>query len=295
MHDQWLHDDIVSTGIAPSSGATSTLLNVGKIQNKGIELLLTGVPIKTSNFTWNVSYNMGYNQNRVITLAPGQATGASSLLGKDSSTRFGRSYSYTEDGTKIYNSVSRYAQLGPVQPLGIGVPPLTMGFENTFSYKSFSFNVLIDGKFGNHFFSQNKQYMWRFGLLKETLPGRDEGLTYSGVDQNGDEFTQTWPANFMSTYYNNDGRYAENFMIDGSFVKLRAMVLNYNIPVNKLGSVQLNGASISVVARNLAILYRNSDHFDPEQGFDPNSNNQNFAGVMLPRTREIGFNLRVNF
>ncbi|MEX2564993.1 MAG: SusC/RagA family TonB-linked outer membrane protein [Cyclobacteriaceae bacterium] len=288
-------DDIVSTGIAPSSGATSTLLNVGKIQNKGIELLLTGVPIRTSNFTWNVSYNMGYNQNRVITLAAGQATGASSLLGKDSSTRFGRSYSYTEDGTKIYNSVSRYAQLGPVQPLGIGVPPYTMGFENTFSYKNFSFNVLIDGKFGNQFFSQNKQYMWRFGLLKETLPGRDEGLTYSGVDQNGAEFTQTWPANFMSTYYNNDGRYAENFMIDGSFVKLRAMVINYNIPVSKLGFVKLNGASISVVARNLAILYRNSDHFDPEQGFDPNSNNQNFAGVMLPRTREVGFNLKVNF
>src|SRR5690606_10695034 len=162
-------DDIVSTGIAASSGATSTLLNVGKISNKGIELLLTGVPIRTSNFTWSTSFNMAYNKNRVITLAPGQATGASSLLGKDASTRFGRSYAYTEDGTRIYNSISRYAQLGPVQAMGIGVPPYTMGFENTFSYGDFSLNVLLDGKFGNHFFSQNEQYMWRFGLLKETL------------------------------------------------------------------------------------------------------------------------------
>jgi TonB-linked SusC/RagA family outer membrane protein len=288
-------DDIVSTGIAPSSGATSTLLNVGKISNKGIELLLTGVPIQTGNFTWNTSLNMAYNKNRVITLAPGQATGASSLLGKDSSTRFGRGYAYTEDGTKIYNSISRYAQLGPVEPIGIGVPPYTMGFENTFSYKAFSFNVLIDGKFGNHFFSQNKQYMWRFGLLKETLPGRDVGLTYSGVDENGDEFTQTWPASFMSTYYNNDGQYATNFMIDGSFVKLRSLILNYNIPVSKLGFVNLTSAQISLVARNLAILYRNSDHFDPEQGFSPNDNKQDFAGVMLPRTRDIGFNLKVRF
>jgi TonB-linked SusC/RagA family outer membrane protein len=288
-------DDIVSTGIAPSSGATSTLLNVGKISNKGVELLLTGVPIRTMDFSWNTSFNMAYNKNRVITLAPGQATGASSLLGKDSSTRFGRGYSYTEDGTKIYNSISRYAQQGPVQPLGIGVPPYTMGFENTFSYKNFSFNVLIDAKFGNHFFSQNKQYMWRFGLLKETLPGRDVGLTYSGVDENGDEFTQTWPASFMSTYYNNDGQYATNFMIDGSFVKLRSMILNYNIPVNRLNFVQLTSAQISLVARNLAILYRNSDHFDPEQGFSPNNNKQDFAGVMLPRTRDIGFNLKVKF
>jgi hypothetical protein len=137
--------------------------------------------------------------------------------------------------------------------------------------------------------------MWRFGLLKETLPGRDVGLTYSGVDENGDEFTQTWPASFMSTYYNNDGQYASNFMIDGSFVKLRSLIFNYNVPVAKLGFVKLTSAQISLVARNLAILYRNSDHFDPEQGFSPNDNKQDFAGVMLPRTRDIGFNLKVKF
>lgn len=288
-------DDIVSTGIAASSGATSTLLNVGEISNKGIELLLTATPVMTSMFSWNTSFNMGYNKNRVLTLAPGQATGASSLLGKDSSTRFGRSYAYDENGVKIYNSISRYAQLGPVEPLGVGVPPYTMGFENSFSYGNFSLNVLLDGKFGNHFFSQAKQYMWRFGLLKETLPGRDVGLTYSGVDENGDEFTQTWPASFMSTYYNNDGQYSTNFMIDGSFVKLRSLVLNYNVPVSKLGFVRLNSAQISLVARNLAILYRNSGHFDPEQGITANDNSQNFAGVMLPRTREMGFNLKVSF
>jgi hypothetical protein len=99
----------------------------------------------------------------------------------------------------------------------------------------------------------------------------------------------------MSTYYNNDGQYAENFMIDGSFVKLRNLILNYNLPLGKIQALGLNKAQISLVARNLAILYRNSDHFDPEQGFDPNSNNQNFAGVMLPRTREIGLNLKISF
>lgn len=288
-------DDIVSTSIAPSSGATSTLLNVGEISNKGIELLLTGNPIRTSVFSWNVSYNLAYNKNRVLTLAPGQATGNSSLLGKDSSTRFGRSYEYNEDGIRVYNSLSGYAMLGPTMPLGIGVPPYTMGFENTFTYKNFSLNALIDAKFGNQFFSQAKQYMWRFGFLKETLPGRDNGLTVEGVDENGDAFSKTWPSSFMSTYYNNDGQYATNFMIDGSFVKLRSVVLNYNIPVDKLKFVNLTTAQISLVARNLAILYRNSDHFDPEQASDPNSNSQNFSGVMLPRTREIGFNLRIGF
>jgi len=288
-------DDIVSTGIAPSSGATSTLLNVGKIRNKGIELLLDFTVLKQANFTWNTSFNMAYNQNRVLTLAPGQATGASSLLGKDSSTRFGRSYSYSSDGKMIYNSVSRYAMLGPIQALGIGVPPLTMGFENQFKYKNFNASMLIDAKFGNQFFSQAKQYMWRFGLLKETLPGRADGLTVTGVDEKGAEFTHNWPASFMATYYNNDGQYASNFMVDGSFIKLRSVILGYTFPVIRLERIKLTGLNISVVSRNLAFLHRNSDHFDPEQGMSANDNSQNSAGVMLPKTREIGLNLKLSF
>lgn len=288
-------DDIVSVGIAPSSGATSTLLNVGKIRNRGVELLLTFNPVKMPDFSWNSSFNLAYNQNRVMTLAEGQATGASSLLGKDSSTRFGRSYSYSEDGKVVYNSVSKYAMLGPTIPLGIGVPPLTMGFENNFNYKNFTASVLIDAKFGNHFFSQSKQYMWRFGLLKETLPGRADGLTVTGVDEKGAEFSHNWPAAFMATYYNNDGQYSSNFMIDGSFAKLRSVVIGYNFPSARIEKLKLTGLNVSLVARNLAFLYRNSEHFDPEQGMNANDNTQNSAGVMLPKTREIGINLRVSF
>ena len=288
-------DDIVSTGIAPSSGATSTLLNVGKIRNRGIEVLLTFTPIKASDYSWSSSFNMAYNQNRVLTLAPGQATGASSLLGKDSSTRFGRTYDYAPDGRLIYNSVSKYAQLGPTVPLGIGVPPLTMGFENSFTYKNFNASVLIDAKFGNQFFSQAKQYMWRFGLLKETLPGRDGGLTVTGVDEKGAEFSHNWPAEFMATYYNNDGQYSSLFMIDGSFAKLRSIIIGYNFPTITLDRLKLTGLNLSLVARNLGFLYRNSEHFDPEQGISANDNTQNFAGVMLPKTREIGINLRLAF
>lgn len=288
-------DDIVSTGIAPSSGATSTLLNVGKIRNKGIELLLTFNPIKTSDFSWNTSFNMAYNQNRVLTLAPGQPTGPSSLLGKDSSTRFGRSYQYAPDGRLVYNSISKYAMLGPTQPLGIGVPPYTMGFENSFTYKNFNFSALIDAKFGNEFFSVNKQYMWRFGLLKETLPGRESGLTVTGVDEKGAEFSHTWPATHMATYYNNDGQYQSNFMIDGSFAKLRSVIVGYNFPAVRLQNAKLTGLNLSLVARNLLFLYRNSDHFDPEQGINANNNAQNAAGVMMPKTREIGLNLRLSF
>ncbi|MEX1211626.1 MAG: SusC/RagA family TonB-linked outer membrane protein [Balneolaceae bacterium] len=296
FYDRLNQDDMVTTSLAPSSGASSTVLNVGEIQNRGVEMLIFAEPVRTQNFSWNVSYNLGYNQNKVLTLAPGQATGATSLLGRDLSTTFRRGFATTADGTPIYNSSSNYELRGPEEAIGPGVPPTTMGLENTFQYKNFSLNVLFDGKFGNHYFSRHHQYMFRFGFDKGTLPGRENGLTVEGVDENGNAFTHTWPASFMATYYNNMGTQNQKlFVQDGSFIKLRSLVASYNIPVQQLGFLGVQSAQVSLVGRNLLILYRKTDHFDPEQSFDPNSNTQNFAGTQLPRTREIGMNLRVNF
>lgn len=295
FYDRLNQDDMVTTSLAPSSGASSTVLNVGEIRNRGVELLIFAEPVRTQNFSWNVSYNLGYNQNRVLSLAPGQATGATSLLNRPISTTFQRGFATTEDGTRIYNSRSNYELLGPFQALGPGVPPTTMGLDNTFQYKNFSLNVLFDGKFGNHYFSRHERYMFRFGFDKRTLPGRENGLTVEGVDENGDPFTHTWPASFMATYYNNMGNFRQLFVQDGSFVKLRSLVASYNIPTQQLGFLGVQSAQISLVGRNLLILYKKTKHFDPEQSFDPNSNTQNFAGTQLPRTREIGMNLRVNF
>lgn len=288
-------DDIISTDIAPSSGSGSTLINAGEISNKGIELLITGTPVRTPNFNWSISYNMAYNRNRVERLAPGETTGGTSRLGLNLSTFFRHTFLTTEDGTPIYDSNSKY-ELRTDIPVraGVGVPPYIMGLSNHLTYKDWSLDVLIDGKFGHHFFSQAHQYMFRFGLDKRTLPGRETGLDVAGVDENGNPFSHHWPAEFMDTYYNNMGTHNQMlFVQDASFVKLRSIALRYNVPVGILPMVQ--GAEVALVARNVANLFKKTEHFDPEQGFEPNSNTQGDAGVMLPRTRDIGINLRLNF
>ena len=64
-------NDILQPAISPTSGFLAGNQNVGKITNKGVELLLSGTPIKTNNFSWNVSYNFAYNQSKIVELAPG--------------------------------------------------------------------------------------------------------------------------------------------------------------------------------------------------------------------------------
>src|SRR5690606_27970314 len=85
-------DDILSTSIAASSGYTSALLNVGELSNRGIELLLTGEPVRSDNFNWDVSYNMAYNKSEILKLAPALSTGGGSGVGSPYNTLRGRTY-----------------------------------------------------------------------------------------------------------------------------------------------------------------------------------------------------------
>lgn len=304
-------NDILRPNISATSGFTSGFINAGKITNKGVEVLLTGTPISKDNFSWNVSYNFAYNLSEIVELAPGldfvevgtsisSAVRIINAVGLPYGTVRGWKLQKDAQGRQVYNSASGYEQRVEGD-LGVANPPYTMGLSNQFRYKNFSLGVLLDAKFGAVAFNNLWTYAMRFGLTKNTLPGRDNpnGLTVEGVDENGNPFTKTWPQDQLDTYYNNLGvMYSELQTFNTDFVKLRELVFNYNIPVSKLGIGAIQSASIGVVARNLAILYR--DKAVREAGLDPEmqqtvGNATGTAGTGEPRTRNIGFNLSVRF
>lgn len=289
-------DDILSTSIAGSSGYTSALLNVGELSNKGVEILLTGTPIKSNKFTWDVSYNAAYNKSEILKLAPGLSTVGGAGVGRPYNTIRGRTYLTNASGVRVYNKLSGYEVQSPEIEYGQGVPPYTMGLTNNFRYKNFSLNILLDAKFGNIVQSGLSRYMYRFGLSKNTLPGRENGLTVSGVDQTGAPFTKTWPVDQLDTYYNNQASISPltTSVFDGDFIKLRSAVLSYRLPVNKLQSLKIQSADISLVARNPFILYKHITDFDPESAYTI-GNTQGQSSNTIPRTRDIGVNLIVRF
>jgi hypothetical protein len=92
--------------------------------------------------------------------------------------------------------------------------------------------------------------------------------------------------------------YHELSTFNTDFVKLRSFILNYNLPVNRLRFVRLQGATIGLVARNLAILYR--DKAVRDAGLDPEmqqtvANATGVSGTGEPRTRTVGINLNLKF
>ncbi len=307
LYNRKTTDDIVQSNIALSSGYTAALLNVGELSNKGIELLVTGVPVKRSDFGWDVSYNVAYNKSEVVKLADGidnltvgDGVGGGTIRNVVGGT-YGEVWGYRkltdENGEVVFNTASGYAIRGPLERIGNGIPPLTMGITNNFRYKNFSLNILVDGKFGSVVYSNLYQYAYRFGLPKETLPGRETGLTVTGVSAAGDSFSKTWTKADIDTYYDNDKNYTAIFTFNNDFIKLRQVVLSYNIPVQNIRALKwAQAASVSLVGRNLLLLYKDkrNNYFDPESSYT-NGNAQGLEAFGVPRTRSLGANLMIKF
>ena len=303
-------NNILRPDISNASGYLAGDQNVGTLRNHGIEILLTGTPIVRQNFRWNVSYNMAWNRNDIISLAPGLTTltigsGISggvtivSQVGLPYGTMQGLVFLKDAKGVQVYNKTSGY-EASVRANLGVANPPYLMGLTNDFHYKKFSLNILLDAKFGAVGYSNLWQYASRFGLTKETLPGREGGLQLTGVDQDGNPFSKLWPVEQLDTYYNNRGNnYSGSVNVfKTDFVKLRSLILSYDLPVQKIKFVPLQSASISLVARNLAIIYR--DKRVKDAGLDPEfeqtvSNITGTSGTGEPRTRNIGLNLNIIF
>ncbi|MEO6228482.1 MAG: SusC/RagA family TonB-linked outer membrane protein [Ferruginibacter sp.] len=307
VYDRKSTNDIVSVPISTTSGYSNAILNSGELSNKGIEALLTFTPVRKKDFTWNVTYNVAYNKSEVIKLADGISTfslgnsaNGNAYIKNNVGHTFGAIYGYKilrdASGTPIYDVNSNLPlQTDINQELGKGVPPLTMGLSNDFKYKHFTLSTLIDGKFGNKVFSVMEVYATRLGLLKSTLPGRENGLQLDGVTPAGAKYSYVVPvANLRSAYYNSLNRYTELFVHDASFVKLRQVILSYELPVKNIKYLNIQSASIALVGRNLLTLYKQTDNFDPEQSLT-NGAAQGIESIGLPRTRSYGINLMVKF
>jgi hypothetical protein len=119
------------------------------------------------------------------------------------------------------------------------------------------------------------------------------------VDASGNpvyaDFTKTLTPGEAANYWSELGNRAqERFIYDASFIKLRSITIGYSLPRQMLSKTPFQAVSFSLVARNLAILYKKTPNIDPESSYT-SSNAQGMDYFGVPSTRTYGFNLRVSF
>ena len=308
--------DIVGVSASPTSGFSNALANLGEISNKGIELLISGTPIQTENFSWNTSFNISHNKGIVEATNDGgdivfldeprtRNIRIAQIVGENYGSLFGVSYDRDANGVIRYNINSDGVPLpveGARKVLGQGVPPTTMGFSNSFNYKNFSLNVLIDGKFGGQIFSGTNTLLYGNGLHQNTIEGRETGLSVSGIDAaTGQPFTTTVAPEFLRDYWAGPNgaaggvdAIAEEFVEDSDFIKLRQLSFGYKLPSKMLENIFLQSVNVSVIATNLFYIKRSIDNIDPESAYNA-GNSQGLEYFGVPSSRSYGFNLNVKF
>ncbi|MFC3196341.1 SusC/RagA family TonB-linked outer membrane protein [Parapedobacter deserti] len=186
-------DMILPLDVAYSTGAQRIMQNVGNMRNYGLELGLSGTPIRNNAFSWDSRINFGFNRNRVTALQDGMSEinhfdvdGGSIYVRSRVGHAAGDIFTYTlsqhqngellvgENGHYVPN-FSQMVHAGNIQPKVVG------GFLNSFSYKGIMLNTVIDFRFGGQVFSPAIHYGRSAGMFTETLPGRDEqtgGIPY---------------------------------------------------------------------------------------------------------------------
>jgi TonB-linked SusC/RagA family outer membrane protein len=293
--------DIVSATVPPPSGYTSAIFNVGKIANKGVEVM---VSYRFGNkFTYEPGLNFAYNDSRIVQLYQGlntiivdnartQTADVSQVVGQHYDELQVQGYQRNSAGQIINASTGLPLAATAYTNKGTGVSPFTTGLNNNFHYKHWSLNVLVDAKFGGVIFDGDEALAYRYGLAKKTLPGRLTGIVAPGVGPDGKTPNSVLIA--AETYYTNDYNFGEPFVYSTDFIKLRSVQLDYSFPAAWFGNSIFKGASLSVVGRNLWTIMKHTPIIDPESTYN-NGNAQGLEFASAPATRTLGLNLNVKF
>ena len=305
------YDQIISIAVPQSTGYSARRLNVGEISNKGLEAMLTVTPLKTrSGFRWDAAFNFNRNINRVESLAPGlqefivtSGDGFGIFIAARPGETFniqGVGWLRDPNGNIIINPTTGLRTPGPRKLLGSIYPDWTMGINNSFSFKGFDFNFLIDIRKGGVINSQTVSIVRGSGLAAETAVNDRTPFIDPGVIRNADGTFRPndKPVASVQQYWSqlDNSVSPENNMFDGSYSKLREVRIAYNFPKTLVNKTPFGSIAFGLEGRNLWIISSNVPHIDPEA----NVLGTGLIGEGLERgsissSRTVGANLRFTF
>jgi len=322
----WYNKDtknqIIQAGIAPESGFTAKVRNVGWINNQGIEAHLYGSPFKNKDFEWQVGVTFAKNWSVVkelwdnvdrylwtsaydvyYVMLKGQPFGQFQVPKMLTVTDKNSPYF----GKVIVNS-SGIPQVSSSEftTIGSSTPDFTMGFTSSWSYKGLTLSVVVDYRQGGYFYSNTARMLDWNGNGTNTMFNARQPFLYpnsvkeitTGVYAENDIplMTTSGVLNYWNYSSNNKGLEG-NCVLPRTYVKLREVTLSYSLPKKWLAKTPITDAQLSLIGRNLLMWTSAKNNFvDPDQtnyGNDVTSNFGEFSSA--PTVRNLGASLKLNF
>ena len=291
-------------------GASQAFLNSGEILNQGIEATLFATPIQSEDFNWTSTLNFATNDNEIVRIYDGQVLDGLiepvffTLSGKGVNTfgsylveggSFGDIYAHVvrrdSNGTPIVDGGAVIANddntVDGLTKVGNANPDFTLGWNNSFDYKNFSLDFLIDGKFGGETMSMTEAVVE--GISNNSARETSNG-TVNVVDLGGTASTLT-----AQEYYGKVGGrngFTGEYIYSATNVRLAEFALGYNF--NLSDNSFFNRIKASLVGHNLFFFYKDAPH-DPNVTLSTGNALQGVDVLGLPSTRSIGLNINLTF
>ena len=298
-------------------GGGSILSNVGKVENKGFEFTLSGMPVNTEKVTWNSSFHFSTYRNKVLELGGGATyinstitnltgTGIASndmlriIVGESMGTFWGLEslgifqeeeaaeaakfglkpgdYKYNDlDGNYIIDAEDK-------KIIGHSLPKYTWSFDNTIRYKNLELNLFIMAVNGNKINNFDYSQSCTIGGDTKAIVNADV-ISWTSSNR-----SNKWPA--LGTGTGPNDLTSSRFLQDGSFIRLKNVSLSYHIPSSILKGAPLK---LSVSGQNL-ITITDFKGYDPEATSGGKAEiNQGVVSGAYPSPRVITFGLNLNF
>ena len=317
VYSRDVKDNILQVPITSSSGYTFQVLNIAKLSNKGVEILVTATPVQTTNFSWDLSVNWSKNESEIKDLGGPTQISLGGLNGNELIARLGG------PAFEIQGDVALLDPQGRIVVNNVGQPVLNPtkqvigntnynwigGITNKLTYKGFGLSGTFDFRNGGYLYSRTASLVYFAGTTPATLyndrqPFIVPNSVVQVVDADGlptGEYAENTTAlgltdQQITNYWGNGGTELDKaFMVSKSFVKLREVVLSYSLPKAMLSKTPFSRIDLSLIGRNLLLWVPEENVFvDPEQTTFGNDIESEFGEYgASPTTRSYGFNLRI--
>lgn len=306
-------DLLLAVPVPLTSGYSSSIQNIGSVENKGLEISLNTENLKTRKFSWTSDVTYSLNRNKVLSLNQGVSTilvasemqtGSAIVVGQPLGTFWG----YKTDGlyrvaseipatpllanTKVgdvkyvdVNGDTKITQAGDMAVIGNAQPKFIFGITNNFSYANFDLSVFFQGSIGNKVYS--------YILQQLEVPTGYQNL----VADFADHYT---PANTAAAYQRPNELITTNpvsdlYVHDASYIRLKSLTVGYNFPKNLTSKLKVTKVRLYASANNLLTI-TGYPGYDPEvNSYDSNSSRQGVDIGAYPNAKTYSAGVSITF
>lgn len=325
-YERLTNDRLAKTEIPRASGFKEVYVNMDETrQQRGLEITLSGDPIKTKDFQWTASVNWSKTK----------------LYYKKIDPEYSQDYLWVHNGAPVNYYVYKDWERDPEGNMvftngfptlsnynttkGLKDPDFFWGFTNHFRYKDWRLSISFDGRVGGYAWDQTSQAMWHSGShidsdthwrYQEVVEGVEKPYVAQGVkvvsgsvtyDSYGRilEDTRQFAPNDVAVSYNDymkryntapSGSGRDQWVNEMTFFKLREISIGYTIPKHIVSKLKLNDAEVSLTGQNLLLWSKHFKQSDPDgMKYNSSGNKVESIGLLTPAARQIGLNIKFSF